>query len=121
LFEVSVAELEIQVRVHRQTKIKGRVMMLKFGRIAVVSTTALALAAAIIPTSAGAADFYPGAYGPVGYGGGYYGGGYYRPGCGCAPPPPPPCCVPPPPPPCCVYRGGYYGGYGSGYGGYYGY
>jgi hypothetical protein len=115
-------------------KIEGRVMMLKFGRIAVVSTTALALAAAIIPATAGAAEFYPGAYGPVGYGGGYYGGGYYGgPGCGCAPPPPPCCRVyaPPPPPPCCVYGGGYYGGGygryaggyygGGGYGGYYGY
>jgi hypothetical protein len=49
--------------------------MMKFGRIAVVSTTALALAATV-PTKAEAADlFFPGAYGRVAYGGGgYYGG-----------------------------------------------
>jgi hypothetical protein len=53
-------------------------MMLKLGRIAVVSTAALKFAAATIPTKAEAsAGFIPGAYGPVGYGGGgYYGGGY---------------------------------------------
>ena len=83
-------------------------MMLKLGRIAVVSAAALTLAAATIPTKAEA----------FGWG-----------GCGCqvAPPPccqvyvPPPCCqvyVPPPPPPCCVYDGGWgRGGYGGGYGG----
>jgi hypothetical protein len=53
--------------------------MMKFGRIAVVSTTALALAATV-PTKAEAADlFFPGAYGRVAYGGGgYYGGGLLR-------------------------------------------
>jgi hypothetical protein len=96
-------------------------MMLKFGRIAVVSTAALTLAAAIIPSSAEAYDYYPGGYGAVGYGGGYYGGG-----CGCQvyipPPPPPPCCRVYTPPPCCAYGGGWGRGayYGGGYGGYYG-
>jgi hypothetical protein len=90
-------------------------MMLKFGRIAVVSTAALTFAAATIPTKAEAADlFIPRGHGPVAYGGA---------GCGCqvwVPPPPPPCCAPPP---CCVYGGGYGGGgyggvgYGGGYGG----
>jgi hypothetical protein len=114
------------------------VMMLKFGRVVVVSTAALALAAATIPSKAEASGYFPGGYGAVGYGGGgYYGSGS---GCGCqayVPPPPPPCCrvYAPPPRPCCVYgngwdRGGYYGGgygvgydggYGNGYGGYYGY
>ena len=74
-------------------------MMLKLGRIAVVSTAALTLAAATIPTKAEA----------FGWG-----------GCGCQVAPPP-CCqvyVPPPPPPCCVYGGGWgRGGYGGGYGG----
>jgi hypothetical protein len=89
-------------------------MMLKFGRIAVVSTAALTFAAATIPTKAEAADlFIPRGHGPVAYGGA---------GCGCqvwVPPPPPPCCAPPP---CCVYGGGYggggYGGGGYGGGGY---
>jgi hypothetical protein len=84
-------------------------MMLKLGRIAVVSTAALTLAAATIPTKAEAADlFIPRGHGPVAYGGA---------GCGCqvwVPPPPPPCCAPPP---CCVYGGGY-GGVGYGGGGY---
>jgi hypothetical protein len=89
-------------------------MMLKLGRIAVVSTAALTLAAATIPTKAEAADlFIPRGHGPVAYG-----------GAGCCqvrvPPPPPPCCAPPP---CCVYGGvGYggvgYGGVGYGGGGY---
>jgi hypothetical protein len=85
-------------------------MMLKLGRIAVVSTAALTFAAATIPTKAEAADlFIPRGHGPVAYG-----------GAGCCqvrvPPPPPPCCAPPP---CCVYGGGYGGGgYGGvGYGG----
>jgi hypothetical protein len=124
LFDVSVGEL--QVRVHRQTHNRGRVMMLKLGRIA----AALTIAAASIPTNAGAADlFVPRGRGPVAYGG----GGYYGAGC-CAPPPPPPCCQvyapppppccqvyvpPPPPPPCCVYDGGWGGGYYAGaYGSY---
>jgi hypothetical protein len=99
-------------------------MMLKSGRIAVVSTAALTFAAATIPTKAEAsAGFIPGAYGPVGYGG----GGYYAGGCGCQVYAPPPCCYygagwggn------CGGYYGGYYGGgyrgdYG-GYGGYHGY
>ena len=94
-------------------------MMLKFGRIALVSTAALTLAAAIIPSKAEAFLYYPGGYGAVAYGGaGYYGGG-----CGCQVYVPPP----PPPPPCCRvygpqplgYGGGYYGGgYGGGYGAY---
>ncbi len=104
-------------------------MMLKFGRIAVVSTAVLTLAAATIPSKAEAFGFFPGGYGPVGYGG----GGSYGGGCGCqvyVPPPPPPCCRVYAPPPCCVYGGGgwdrggygyYGGGYGGGYGGYYGY
>jgi hypothetical protein len=78
-------------------------MMLKFGRIAVVSTAALTLAAATIPSKAEAFGFFPGGYGPVGWGGGYGGG------CGCqvyVPPPPPPCCRVYVPPPCCVYGGG---------------
>src|ERR1700688_2704845 len=105
-------------------------MMLKLGKIAVVSTAALTLATATIPTKAEAFGFLlapallgSAFLGAVGSGGGYYGGGggYYGGGC-CqvyAPPPPPPCCVyaPPPPPPCCVYGGGYGGGYGCGYGG----
>ena len=113
-------------------------MMLKSGRIAVVSTAALTLAAATIPTKAEAFGFLApviigsaiigagsGAWGGGGAygGGGYaYGGGYGGYGC----------CVqvpPPPPPPCCYYGGGwgggrgYYGGghYRDGYGGYYGY
>jgi hypothetical protein len=109
-------------------------MMLKFGRIAVVSATVLALAAAAIPSRAEADGYYRGGYGPVGNG--YRSGGYYAAerGCGCQayvpppPPPPPPCCRVYAPPPCCVYgggwdRGSYYGaGYGGGYdGGYYGY
>ncbi|MBV9560739.1 MAG: hypothetical protein JOY90_09820 [Bradyrhizobium sp.] len=105
-------------------------MMLRFGRIAVVSTAALTLAVAAIPFKAEAADYFPGGYG--------YGGGYYRGGCGCQayvpppPPPPPPCCRVYTPPPCCVYgdgwnRDSYYGGgygggyYGARYGGDYGY
>jgi len=108
-------------------------MMLKFGRIAVVSTAVLTLVAATIPSSAQAFGYFPGGYGPVGWGGGFVGSG-----CGCqvfVPPPPPPCCfVPPPPPPCCVYGGGWGGGwgprgfnggygvgFGGGYGGGYGY
>ena len=96
-------------------------MMLKFGRVAVVSTAALALTAAI-PSKAEASGFFPGGYGAVAYGG----GGYYG-GCGCQAYVPPP---PPPPPPCCVYDGGwdrggggYYGGgyYRGAYDGYYGY
>ena len=47
-------------------------MMLKFGRIAVVSTTVLALAAATIPSSAQADGYFP-----RGYGNGYRGGGYF--------------------------------------------
>ncbi len=110
-------------------------MMLKFGRIAVVSAAVLALAAATIPSRAEADGYYRGGYGPVGNGyrsGGYYAGGG---GCGCQayvpPPPPPPCCRVYAPQPCCGYgggwdRGGYYGagyggGYGGGYDGYYGY
>jgi len=94
-------------------------MMLKFGRIAVVSMAALTFAAATIPTKAEAADlFIPRGHGPVAYGGA---------GCGCqvwVPPPPSPCCAPPP---CCVsgdgyggvgYGGGGYGGVGYGGGGY---
>jgi hypothetical protein len=80
-------------------------MILKFGRIAAVSTAALTLAAATVPAKAEAADlFIPRPViprGPVAYGGG---------GCGCqvyAPPPPPPCCAPPP---CCVYGDGWGGG-----------
>src|SRR5262245_18490193 len=72
--------------------INGRSMMLKLGRIAVVSAAALTLAAAAIPTKAEAADLaIPRAPvippRPVAY----------------APPPPPPCCqvYTPPPPPCC--------------------
>ena len=108
-------------------------MMLKLGRIAVVSTAALTLAAATIPTKAEAFGFLlapallgSAFLGAVGSGGGYYGGGggYYGGGC---------CQVyaPPPPPPCCVYGGdgdwsepggwsgqGYRRGYGGGYGGY---
>jgi hypothetical protein len=107
-------------------------LMLKFGRIAAVSTAALTLAVATIPSKAEAFGPGPDIYGygpvvlaPV--------GGYYGAGCGCQvyapPPPPPPCC--PPPPRCCAYgggryngadygyRGGYDGGYGGGYrGGY---
>jgi hypothetical protein len=93
--------------------------MLKFGRIAVVSTLALALAAATIPTKAEAFGFLlapvligsafigagaygsgawagGGAYGGDAYGAGPYGGGGDWGGCGgCrvwTPPPPPPCC-----------------------------
>ena len=43
-------------------------MMLKFGRIAVVSTTVLALAAAIVPSRAEADGYYRGGYGAAGYG-----------------------------------------------------
>src|SRR5450631_298404 len=97
-------------------------MMLKLSRIAVVSTAALTLAAATIPTKAEAFGFLlapallgSAFLGAVGSGGGYYGGGggYYGGGC---------CQVyaPPPPPPCCVYGGGYGGGYGGDYGGGYG-
>ena len=86
-------------------------MMLKLGRIAVVSMAALTFAAATIPTKAEAADlFIPRGHGPVAYGGA---------GCGCQvwvppPPPPPPCC-------CCGgygYGGGGYGGVGYGGVGY---
>ena len=61
-------------------------MMLKLGRIAVVSTAALTLAAATIPTKAEAFGFLlapallgSAFLGAVGSGGGYYGGGggYY--------------------------------------------
>src|SRR5258708_10994171 len=103
-------------------------MMLKLGRIAVVSTAALTLAAATIPTKAEAFGFLlapallgSAFLGAVGSGGGYYGGGggYY--GGGCCQVAPPPCCQvyvpPPPPPPCCVYGGGYGGRYGRGFGG----
>src|SRR5260370_42285710 len=101
LFDVSVGKQIINGR---------RVMMLKLGRIAVVSMAALTFAAVTIPTKAEAADlFIPRGHGPVAYGDA---------GCGCqvwVPPPPPPCCAPPP---CCVYGGGYSGGYGGGgYGG----
>ena len=97
-------------------------MMLKLGRIALVSAAVLTFAAAAIPTKAEAADLpiprvpvIPRA--PVAYGG----------GC-CQVYAPPPCCSPPPPP-CCYYgggwgggRGGYYSGYyGGAYRGYYGY
>jgi hypothetical protein len=93
-------------------------MMLKLGRIAVVSTVALSLAAATIPTKAeafgfllapvliGSAFIGAGAYGSGAWGGGgayggeVYGGGPYGGGGDCcrvwAPPPPPP-------PPCCYY------------------
>jgi hypothetical protein len=111
-------------------------MMLKLGRIAIVSAAVLTLAAAAIPTKAEAADLpiprvpvIPRA--PVAYGGVC---------CQVYAPPPPPCCqvyapppqpccqvyAPPLPPPCCVYGGGYGdgygygGGYGAGYGGGYG-
>ena len=50
-------------------------MMLKFGRIAVVSTAVLALAATSIPSRAEADGYYRGGYGHVGYG--YRSGGYY--------------------------------------------
>src|SRR6185312_1934811 len=85
-------------------------MILKLGRIAIVSAAVLTLAAAAIPAKAEAADLpiprvpvIPRA--PVAYGGG--------------------CCqayAPPPPPPCCVYGGGYGDGYGygAGYGDDYG-
>src|SRR6266851_7955346 len=77
LFDVSVGK---QI-------INGRgVMMLKLGRIAVVSMAALTFAAATIPTKAEAADlFIPRGHGPVAYGGAGA-------GCGCqvwVPPPPP--------------------------------
>src|SRR5258708_16705255 len=100
-------------------------MMLKLGKIAVVSTAALTLAAATIPTKAEAFGFLlapallgSAFLGAVGSGGGYYGGGggYY--GGGCCQVAPPPCCQvyvpPPPPPPCCVYGGGSGGGYCGG-------
>ncbi len=85
--------------------------MLKLGRIAVVSTAALTLAAATIPTKAEAFGFLlapallgSAFLGAVGSGGGYYGGGggYYGGGYGGD------------------YGGGYGGGYGRGYGGGYG-
>jgi hypothetical protein len=90
-------------------------MMLKLGRIAVVSMAAFTFAAATIPTKAEAFGFLlapallgSAFLGALGSGGGYYGGG---------------CCqvyAPPPPPPCCVYGGGWgRGGYGGGYGGGY--
>jgi hypothetical protein len=103
-------------------------MILKLGRIAIVSAAVLTLAAAAIPTKAEAADLpiprvpvIPRA--PVAYGGVC---------CQVYAPPPPPCCqvyapppqpccqvyAPPLPPPCCVYGGGYgddYGNYGGGY------
>ena len=50
-------------------------MMLKFGRIAVVSAAVLALAAATIPSRAEADGYFPRGYGPVGNG--YGSGGYY--------------------------------------------
>ena len=50
-------------------------MMLKFGRIAVVSAAVLALAAATISSRAEADGYYRGGYGPVGNG--YGSGGYY--------------------------------------------
>lgn len=107
-------------------------MILKLGRIAIVSAAVLTLAAAAIPAKAEAADLpiprvpvIPRA--PVAYGGGC---------CQAYAPPPPPCCqvyapppqpccqvyAPPPPPPCCVYGGGYGDGYGygAGYGDDYG-
>ena len=100
--------------------------MLKFGRIAVVSTVALTLAAATIPTKAEAFGFLlaPALIGSAIIGAGAYGPGVYG-GGGCCQvyaPPPLPCCqvyAPPPPQLCCVYGGGY-GGYGAGYGGGYG-
>ena len=104
-------------------------MMLKLGRIVVVSTAALTLAAATIPTKAEAADLpiprvpvIPRA--PVAYGGGccqVYAPPPPPPCCQVYAPPPPPCCqvyAPPPPPPCCVYGGGYAAGYGGVYDGY---
>ena len=101
-------------------------MMLRFGRIAAVSTLAFALAAATIPTKAEAFGFLlaPALIGSAIIGAGAYGPGVYG-GGGCCQvyaPPPPPCCqvyAPPPPQLCCVYGGGY-GGYGAGYGGGYG-
>jgi hypothetical protein len=107
-------------------------MMLKLGRIAVVSTAVLALAVATIPTKAEAFGFLvpaiigsaiigagSGAWGGGGACCGYGGGGYAYGGYGC-------CVQVPPPPPCCYYGGGwgggrgYYGGgyYRDGYGGY---
>jgi hypothetical protein len=121
LFDVSVG---------KQIDNGRRVMMLKLGRIAVVSTAALTLAAATIPTKAEAFGFLlapaligSAFLGTLGSGDGYYGGGggYY--GGGCCQVASPPCCqvyVPPPPPPCCVYGGGYRGRYGGGYRGGYG-
>src|SRR5262247_1130949 len=100
-------------------------MMLKLGRIAVVSAAVLTLAAAAIPTKTEAADLpiprppvIPRA--PVAQ---VYAPPPPQPCCQVYVPPPPPCCqvyVPPPPPPCCVYGGGYGDGYGYGYGGGYG-
>src|SRR6516165_8044283 len=120
------------VSIGKQMNNGRRVMMLKLGRIAVVSTAALTLAAATIPTKAEAFGFLlgpallasafigAGAYGPGAYGG----GGYYGGGC-CQVYAPPPCCSPPPPSPCCYYGGAWGGGrggyYGGGYGGYHGY
>ena len=105
-------------------------MMLKLGRIAVVSAAALTLAAASIPTKAQAFGFLAPAIiasaiigaGSGAWGGAraccdYGGGGYAYGGYGC-------CVQVPPPPPCCYYGGGWGGGrgyYGGGYGGYYGY
>ena len=68
-------------------------MMLKFGRIAVVSAVALILAAGAIPARAEGAKLLA--------------------------PRPVVRHAPPPPQLCCVYGGGY-GGYGAGYGGGYG-
>src|SRR6516225_1236828 len=99
-------------------------MMLKFGRIAVVSTAALTIVAATFLTKAEAADLpLPAPHGRVAYS-----APPPPPCCQVYAPPPPPCCqvyappprpccqvyVPPPPPPCCVY-GGYAAGYGGGY------
>ena len=109
-------------------------MMLKFGRIAVVSTVAISLTAATIPTKAEAFGFLlapaligsaiigagSGAWGGGPYAGGPYGGGVaygagWDPRCGCR-------VWAPPPPPCCYYGGGWGGrpgGWdGGGWGGY---
>jgi hypothetical protein len=116
----------------KQMNNRRRVMVLKFGRIAVVSTAALTIAAATIPTNAGAADL-PLPRRPVAYSAPPP-PPPPQPCCQVYAPPPPPCCqvvyapppppccqvYTPPPPPCCVYGGGWSGGgyFADGYGGY---
>ena len=87
-------------------------MLLKLRRITAVLTAALTLAAASIPTNAGAQGYV---YGPAYVGAGGWGRGAWDNagwgGCGC-------CCrvyVPPPPPPRCCCCGGYGGGDYSGW------